>query len=153
MCTQRHARHGSGSVVLLTREMLRYRVSIRTFRRNTTEGSFTIPAHGTHKSNAQSTNRLSFSERSRSRRSSCFHSRWWRNERWRESIHGLIKLFFHNLGQHLCLLLQFHCPLLLLSLLFPLLTMRIMLLQQFLRFLDLLLFLPTLPPRRAGGRK
>ena len=61
----------------------------------------------------------------------------------RESTHGLIKLFFHNLGQHLCLLLQFHGPLLLLSLLFPLLILRIMLLQQLLRFLDLLLF-----PRR-----
>ena len=70
----------------------------------------------------------------------------------RESIDGVMKLFFHTHDQHLCLLLQFHCPLLLLCLLFPLLILRIMLLQQFLRFLDLLLFPPPFPPRRAGGR-
>ena len=65
----------------------------------------------------------------------------------------LINMFFENLGQHFCLLLQFHCPLLLLGLLCPLLIRRIMFLQQFLRFLDLLLFPPTFPPRRAGGRR
>ena len=73
VCTQQQARRSSGSVVLLTLwETLRYRVSIRTSRRDTTEGSFTMPAQGTHKSNAQRTHRLSFSERSRSRRNSFF---------------------------------------------------------------------------------
>ena len=50
---------------------------------------------------------------------------------WRENIDGVIKWFFHNLGQHLCLLLQFHCPLLLLCLLFLLLILQTLLLQQF----------------------
>ena len=72
----------------------------------------------------------------------------WRNESWRESTHGLIKLFFHNLGQHLC-----YRPLLLLGLLFPLLKLRIRLLQQFLRLFHSQLFSTAFPPRLTGRRR
>ena len=71
--------------------------------------------------------------------------------RWRESTQGSLKLFFHNLGQQLRLLLQFHGLLLLLSLLFPLLILRIMLLQQLLRFFDLSAVYPGASSKNGPG--
>ena len=58
------------AVLLSHWETLRYRVSIRTNRRGTTEESFTIPAQGSHKSNAQSTHKFSVPGCPTSRRNS-----------------------------------------------------------------------------------